>query len=181
MFESAFKGADQASSTVVNTSSTQTYGPGDDIPASVQVLMKAALESARLAGGTSATRTYGPGDDIPADVQALVKAALDSANLAGGSPESTAGAVTGARAAKHAVPASSDVFSTADVSGTAKPRSTIESPDSRSSVAPLLGLGIFFLPPIFVWFLLRKEHTAVQRVLGFTWLGLVALTVLAGS
>ena len=38
-----------------------------------------------------------------------------------------------------------------------------------------LKLMIFFLPPFFVWFLLRRGHSAGQRLLGFGWLGLMIL------
>jgi len=33
-----------------------------------------------------------------------------------------------------------------------------------------LFLGVFFLPFIFAWFLLRKGHSTLARVLGFSWL-----------
>ncbi|MET0773963.1 MAG: hypothetical protein ABWZ65_00535 [Pseudomonas mandelii] len=38
-----------------------------------------------------------------------------------------------------------------------------------------LKLMIFFLPPFFVWFLLRRGHSLGQRLLGFGWLGLMIL------
>jgi hypothetical protein len=38
-----------------------------------------------------------------------------------------------------------------------------------------LKLMIFFLPPFFVWFLLRRGHSVGQRLLGFGWLGLMIL------
>lgn len=34
---------------------------------------------------------------------------------------------------------------------------------------------IFFLPPVFVWFLLRRGHSVGQRLIGFGWLGLMIL------
>jgi len=42
--------------------------------------------------------------------------------------------------------------------------------DDRRSVGILLGAGILFLPFIFSWFTLRKGHTAVARVVAFSWL-----------
>lgn len=38
-----------------------------------------------------------------------------------------------------------------------------------------LKLMIFFLPPFFVWFLLRRGHSVGQRLLGFGWLALMIL------
>ncbi|QAY87576.1 hypothetical protein [Pseudomonas arsenicoxydans] len=38
-----------------------------------------------------------------------------------------------------------------------------------------LKLMIFFMPPFFVWFLLRRGHSVGQRLLGFGWLGLMIL------
>jgi len=38
-----------------------------------------------------------------------------------------------------------------------------------------LKLMIFFLPPFFVWFLLRRGHSLGQRLLGFGWLALMIL------
>ncbi|CAI8976103.1 hypothetical protein [Pseudomonas sp. fls2-241-R2A-110] len=38
-----------------------------------------------------------------------------------------------------------------------------------------LKLMIFFMPPFFVWFLLRRGHSLGQRLLGFGWLGLMIL------
>ena len=43
------------------------------------------------------------------------------------------------------------------------------------SVGFLLGAGIFLLPMFFVWFLLRKGHSVLARVLGFGWFGLCML------
>ncbi len=39
----------------------------------------------------------------------------------------------------------------------------------------LLGVGIFVIPYIFVWFLLRKGHSTLSRVIGFGWLAFVIL------
>lgn len=48
-------------------------------------------------------------------------------------------------------------------------------------VGILLGLGIFLLPFVFVWFLLRKGHSTLSRVLGFGWLGLVLIAGFSGN
>lgn len=45
----------------------------------------------------------------------------------------------------------------------------------------LLGVGIFLLPIIFVWFLLRKGHTTRSRVIGFIWTLLVVIFAFAGG
>lgn len=42
--------------------------------------------------------------------------------------------------------------------------------DGQRRVGFGLGLGIFFLPGIFSWFLLRKGHTLKSRIVGFGWL-----------
>jgi len=42
----------------------------------------------------------------------------------------------------------------------------------------LLGVGIVFLPIVFAWFLLRKGHSTLARVLGFGWLGLLVIAAL---
>jgi len=39
----------------------------------------------------------------------------------------------------------------------------------------LLGLGIFLLPIVFVWFLLRGGHSKLARIIGFAWFGLIML------
>lgn len=181
LFDSTFKDADRTGTRVISTSSTQTYGPGDDIPESVRTLMSAAFESAKLRDGQSSTRTYGPGDEIPADVQALVNAALDSAKLAGGTAGATAGALAGhgAEALSASVSPSPASLAMAQPRGTVQSTSTVSPPDAARSVSPLLGLGIFILPPVFTWCLLRKGHTTTQRLLGFSWLGLMGLSVLA--
>ncbi len=49
---------------------------------------------------------------------------------------------------------------------------------SRAVSIPLL-LGIFFLPFIFVWFLLQKGYSTVVRVAGFAWL-IVVLFMMIG-
>lgn len=53
--------------------------------------------------------------------------------------------------------------------------STVASPIAPRKVGILLSLGVFFLPPIFVWFLLRQGYAAHIRVLGFGWLGVAIL------
>lgn len=47
------------------------------------------------------------------------------------------------------------------------------------SVGPGLGIGIFLLPIIFVWFTLRKGHTILARGVAFCWL--IVTLMLAGS
>lgn len=48
---------------------------------------------------------------------------------------------------------------------------TFESqPQPSRKVSVLLGIGIFLLPIIFVWFLLRAGHSTLSRVVGFGWL-----------
>lgn len=60
---------------------------------------------------------------------------------------------------------------------TAETAAPLSSPMPASNgVRPVelwLKLMIFFLPPFFVWFLLRRGHTLGQRLLGFGWLGLM--------
>ncbi len=45
----------------------------------------------------------------------------------------------------------------------------------------MLGLGIFFLPVIFVWFLLRDGHTKRARIIGFVWLALASVVAINKS
>jgi len=57
---------------------------------------------------------------------------------------------------------------------------------STSQQAPrevswLLSMGIFFLPGLCVWFLLRKGYSSRARVVGFLWAGFVALIWIAVS
>lgn len=42
--------------------------------------------------------------------------------------------------------------------------------EQQRKVGVGLFLGIFFLPFVFAWFLLRKGHSTLARVLGFSWL-----------
>jgi hypothetical protein len=48
----------------------------------------------------------------------------------------------------------------------------------KRKVGIWLGLGIFFLPPIFSWFTLRSGHSVLSRVLAFGWLGVLGLAAL---
>lgn len=49
---------------------------------------------------------------------------------------------------------------------------------TKRKVGFWLGLGIFLLPIVFAWFLLRDGHTKRARIIGFAWLALVALGAL---
>lgn len=40
-----------------------------------------------------------------------------------------------------------------------------------------LGVGIFFVPVVFVWFLLRQGHSVASRVVGFAWLAVFLVGV----
>jgi hypothetical protein len=51
----------------------------------------------------------------------------------------------------------------------------------KRPVGFLLGVGIVFIPMIFSWFLLRKGHSVLARVIGFAWLILSLLVVLGSS
>lgn len=166
-FASAFKGSDRPSGTPgITTTITHTYGPGDEIPASVQALIKAGFDSATSSNGatTTTTRTYGPGDEMPAAMQDLMKAAFDSASLATGKPEAATSAPAQARAAPASAPAA--VFPVPGVSDTDEP----EASAPKRSFSILLWLGVLVVPPVFVWFLLRKGHSIPGRILGFSWL-----------
>jgi hypothetical protein len=48
-------------------------------------------------------------------------------------------------------------------------------PPAKRGVGFLLGIGILFLPFVFVWFLLRRGHGTLSRIIGFGWLALVML------
>lgn len=58
--------------------------------------------------------------------------------------------------------------------------SVSKSPISRS-VGFGLGVGIFLVPLVFVWFLLRKGHSTTSRVIGFAWLALFLFGVSGGE
>lgn len=47
--------------------------------------------------------------------------------------------------------------------------------EGARKVGFLLGIGIFLVPIVFAWFLLRKGHSTLSRVVGFVWLALVCL------
>jgi len=53
----------------------------------------------------------------------------------------------------------------------------------KRNVSFLLGLGIVFFPIVFVWFLLRKGHSVLARIIGFGWLilGILAISVAPSS
>lgn len=51
----------------------------------------------------------------------------------------------------------------------------VAAPGGVRPVELWLKLMIFFLPPFFVWFLLRRGHSTGQRLLGFGWLALMIL------
>lgn len=51
----------------------------------------------------------------------------------------------------------------------------------QRKVGFLLGLGIFFVPIVFVWFLLRPGHAVISRIIGFVWAGLVVIAMVAGN
>lgn len=48
----------------------------------------------------------------------------------------------------------------------------IANPPANGSVGFGLGICIFLVPLVFVWFLLRQGHSAASRVIGFAWLAL---------
>ncbi|WP_411390703.1 OB-fold protein [Pseudomonas sp. MPB23] len=50
---------------------------------------------------------------------------------------------------------------------------------AKRNVGFLLGIGILFFPIIFAWFLLRKGHSVLSRVVGFGWLILCILVIVA--
>lgn len=51
----------------------------------------------------------------------------------------------------------------------------------KRKVGFFLGLGIFLLPPLFVWLLLRKGHSTLSRGLGFAWLAIILLLSVSGG
>jgi hypothetical protein len=50
---------------------------------------------------------------------------------------------------------------------------------AKRNVGLLLGIGILFFPIVFAWFLLRKGHSVLSRVVGFGWLILCILVIVA--
>src|SRR5690606_6143056 len=66
--------------------------------------------------------------------------------------------------------------------GTAAAVGSVPQPQPRTrSVGILLVLGIAVVPVVFVWFLLRKGHSTLARVLGFGWLGLTLALALVDT
>ncbi|NWB92317.1 OB-fold protein [Pseudomonas agarici] len=57
---------------------------------------------------------------------------------------------------------------------------TVTVPEKRQ-VGFLLGIGILLFPLIFAWFLLRKGHSTLSRVLGFGLLILVLLIIVVSA
>lgn len=53
----------------------------------------------------------------------------------------------------------------------------VEKPGKRK-VSILLGIGILFIPYVFSWFLLRKGHSKLSRIVGFSWLVLILLVAM---
>jgi hypothetical protein len=61
---------------------------------------------------------------------------------------------------------------------------TVTSPGEvghHRKVSLVLGIGIFLLPIVFVWFLLRKGHSTPARILGFGWLALTLVIAFNGT
>lgn len=56
---------------------------------------------------------------------------------------------------------------------------TVTAPTKRN-VSFLLGIGILFIPFVFVWFLLRNGHSLLARIVGFGWL-ILGVLAMAGS
>jgi hypothetical protein len=50
-------------------------------------------------------------------------------------------------------------------------------PSSNRKVGIGLGIGIVLIPILFSWFLLRKGHSTVSRVIGFVWLALTLVII----
>lgn len=173
-FDSAFK-----TSVSTTTNITLTFGPGDEIPASVQALINAGLDSAKSSDGTTttttttSTRTYGPGDELPESMQILMNTALDRANLAAGNPRAATSASVQASAAPAQAP--TVVFPVSGASDTGES----EASAPKRSFSILLWLGVIVMPPVFVWFLLRKGHSIFGRILGFSWLALNVFAFIA--
>jgi hypothetical protein len=55
--------------------------------------------------------------------------------------------------------------------------STVALEAPKRKVGILLFIGILLLPIVFAWFLLRKGHSTLSRVLGFGWLLIVILSI----
>lgn len=54
---------------------------------------------------------------------------------------------------------------------------TVADSGANRRVGFALGAGVFLLPIVFVWFLLRQGHSSLSRVLGFAWLAVGLLFV----
>ncbi|NUT75324.1 hypothetical protein HNO86_09745 [Pseudomonas sp. C1C7] len=52
---------------------------------------------------------------------------------------------------------------------------SVAAPTGPRKVELWLKIMVFLLPAFFVWFLLRRGHSALQRLIGFAWLGLLIL------
>lgn len=64
-------------------------------------------------------------------------------------------------------------------SGTGGPQRVPDAPAvAQRSVSFWLGLGIFLVPMIFTWFLLRQGHSTTSRIIGFAWLAFTLFAVL---
>jgi hypothetical protein len=48
----------------------------------------------------------------------------------------------------------------------------------KRQIGFLLGLGVLFFPLLFGWMLLRKGHSALARIVGFTWMALCLVSLL---
>ena len=51
----------------------------------------------------------------------------------------------------------------------------VAAPTGTRPVELWLKIMVFLLPAFFVWFLLRRGHSTMQRLIGFGWLGLLIL------
>lgn len=57
----------------------------------------------------------------------------------------------------------------------------MENSAKKRKVGFLLGIGIFFIPGIFAWFLLRNGHSSKARIIGFAWFLFIAMIYVAGN
>ncbi len=51
----------------------------------------------------------------------------------------------------------------------------------KRKVGAALGIGIFLLPWIFAWFLLRRGYSIVARVISFGWMAIIILFIIGSS
>jgi len=95
----------------------------------------------------------------------------------------------GSKASKGSMPVRSNsnanlrkhIYSTKSGSKISKESKPLLSNNEASSQRPigfLLGIGIFFMPYVFSWFLLRKGHSKISRFIGFFWLVLIAFSLI---